>query len=85
VAAYAELMEDPDPLVRAKAANAWCAWEDAVISLESNGKPNAYSDRPPAALLALVRICTHTSPTARGWKRARCCAAPTAWPASRAC
>ena len=59
VAAYAELMEDPDPLVRAKAANAWCAWEDAVISLESNGKPNAYSDRPPAALLALVRICTH--------------------------
>jgi proline iminopeptidase len=59
VAAYAELMGNPDPLVRAKAANAWCTWEDAVISLESNGKPNAYSDRPPAALLALVRICTH--------------------------
>ncbi|SFI21417.1 proline iminopeptidase [Streptosporangium canum] len=30
-----------------------------MISLEVNGKPNAYSDRPPAALMALVRICSH--------------------------
>jgi hypothetical protein len=30
-----------------------------VISLEVNGKPNAYTDRPPAALQAFVRICTH--------------------------
>lgn len=59
VAAYARLMEDPDPQVRAQAANNWCAWEDAVISLEPNGKPHAYSDRPPAALLAFVRICAH--------------------------
>jgi proline iminopeptidase len=59
VAAYARLMEDPDPQVRAQAANAWSAWEDAVVSLEPNGKPNAYSDRPPAALLAFVRICAH--------------------------
>ncbi len=59
VAAYASLMEDPDPLVRTQAANAWGAWEDAVLSLEPNAKPNAYSDCPPAALLALVRICAH--------------------------
>jgi proline iminopeptidase len=59
VAAYARLMEDPDPLVRARAADAWCAWEDAVVSLEPGGKPNAFSDRPPAALLAFVRICAH--------------------------
>jgi proline iminopeptidase len=59
VAAYARLMEDPDPLVRAHAANAWCAWEDAVISLEPGGKPNIFRDRPPAALLVFVRICTH--------------------------
>jgi len=59
VAAYARLMEHPDPLVRAGAANDWCAWEDAVVSLEPNGKPNVYSDRPPAAVLALVRICAH--------------------------
>jgi proline iminopeptidase len=59
VAAYARLMENSDPHVRAHAANAWCAWEDAVVSLEPNAKPKLYSDRPPAALLALVRICTH--------------------------
>jgi proline iminopeptidase len=59
VAAYARLMEDPDPLVRARATNAWAAWEDAVVSLEPGGKPNAYSDRPPADLSAFVRICAH--------------------------
>jgi len=59
VAAYARRMEDPDPRVRANAAHDWCAWEDAVISLEPNGKPNAYSDRPPEALLAFVRIAAH--------------------------
>jgi proline iminopeptidase len=59
VAAYARRMEDPDPLVRARAATDWCAWEDAVVSLEPNGKPNAYSDRPPDALLAFVRIAAH--------------------------
>jgi proline iminopeptidase len=59
VAAYARRMEDPDPVVRSRAANAWCAWEDAVVSLEPHGRPNAYSDRAPDALLAFVRICTH--------------------------
>ncbi|MFF5206485.1 prolyl aminopeptidase [Streptosporangium sp. NPDC000396] len=59
LAAYARLMEDPDPDVRARAADDWMAWEDAVISLEPNGKPKAYSSRPPDALLAFVRICAH--------------------------
>lgn len=59
VAAYARLMEDPDPAVRTRAVHEWVAWEDAVISLEANGRPGAYSDRPPDALLAFVRICTH--------------------------
>jgi len=59
VAAYARLMEDPDPDVRARAARDWVTWEDAVISLEANGRPGAYSDRPPDALLAFVRICSH--------------------------
>jgi proline iminopeptidase len=59
VAAYARLMENPDPDVRDKAAADWLAWEDAVISLEPNGKPKAYSSRPPAAALAFVRICAH--------------------------
>jgi proline iminopeptidase len=59
VAAYARLMEDPDPDVRARAAAAWLAWEDAVISMEPKGIPKAYSSRPPAAALAFVRICAH--------------------------
>jgi proline iminopeptidase len=59
VAAYARLMESPDPDVRSKAAADWLAWEDAVISLEPKGTPKAYSSRPPAAALAFVRICSH--------------------------
>ncbi|WP_327104522.1 prolyl aminopeptidase [Nonomuraea glycinis] len=59
LAAYSRLMSDPDPAVRTKAAHDWVTWEDTVISLEVNGKPNAYSDRPPAALLAFTRICAH--------------------------
>jgi proline iminopeptidase len=59
VGAYARLMENPDPDVRAKAATDWCAWEDAVLSGEPNGSPNPYSSRPPRAMLGLVRICSH--------------------------
>jgi proline iminopeptidase len=59
VGAYARRMEDPDPEARLRTAQEWTAWEDAVISLESNGSPGAYSDRPRDALLALVRICAH--------------------------
>lgn len=59
VAAYARLLEDPDPDVRSRAAADWLAWEDAVISMEPNGIPKAYSSRPPAAALAFVRICSH--------------------------
>ncbi|MER5324827.1 prolyl aminopeptidase [Streptosporangium roseum] len=59
VAAYARLMEHPDAEVREKAAIDWVTWEDVVVSMEPNGKPNPYSDRPPADLLAFVRICSH--------------------------
>jgi proline iminopeptidase len=59
VAAYARLMEHPDPDVRTKAATDWCAWEDAVVSLEPKGRHNPYGSRPPDAMLAQVRIITH--------------------------
>jgi proline iminopeptidase len=59
LAAYARLMESPDANLRTEAAADWLAWEDAVISQEPNGTPNAYSSRPPAARLAFVRICAH--------------------------
>ena len=59
LAAYARLMESPNVDVRAKATADWLAWEDAVVSQEPQGIPNAYSNRPPAAQLAFVRICAH--------------------------
>jgi proline iminopeptidase len=58
LAGYARLLEDPDPDVRARAAADWLAWEDAVISMEPNGRPKAYSARPPDASVAFVRICS---------------------------
>ncbi|HEY3952879.1 MAG TPA: prolyl aminopeptidase [Streptosporangiaceae bacterium] len=57
--AYSRLMEDPDPGVRARAAAEWVAWEDAVISMEHNGTPGAYSSRRDDARIAFVRICAH--------------------------
>ncbi|GAB7030028.1 prolyl aminopeptidase [Streptomyces sp. NPDC021749] len=58
-AAYARLMDDPDPAVRGRAAADWCAWEDAVLAMEPHGDANPYGDRPSKAQLALVRICAH--------------------------
>jgi proline iminopeptidase len=59
VAAYARLTDDPDPAVRAKATDDWCAWEDAVLSLEPSGSAHPYGGRPSAARLAMVRIAAH--------------------------
>jgi proline iminopeptidase len=58
-AAYARLMEDPDPEVRIGAANAWCAWEDALTAHEAGGPSNAFGGRPAADRLAIVRLCAH--------------------------
>ena len=57
--AYSRLMEDPDPGIRMRSANAWMAWEDAVISMESSGSPGQYGKRPDDAKVAFVRICSH--------------------------
>lgn len=59
VAAYARLLESPDPEVRSRATWDWLRWEDAVISLEPNGIPGAYSDKAEEAAVAFVRICSH--------------------------
>ncbi|MFK4611309.1 proline iminopeptidase [Kitasatospora sp. GAS204A] len=59
LAAYARLMEDPDPAVREKAAATWLAWEDAVIADEPNGVPGLYGNREVDARIAFVRICAH--------------------------
>lgn len=59
VAAYARRTESPDPEVRAKATADWCAWEDAVLSMEAHTGPAPYSGRPGRDQQALVRICAH--------------------------
>ncbi|MEU6641860.1 prolyl aminopeptidase [Saccharomonospora sp. NPDC046836] len=58
-AAYARLLEDPDPAVRVRATDAWCAWEDAILATEPHGVPDAFSSRSLRDRLALVRICAH--------------------------
>ncbi|MFE0651863.1 alpha/beta fold hydrolase [Streptomyces sp. NPDC059534] len=57
VGAYAALMNHPDRAVRERAAADWCAWEDAVLSMEGMGTP--YTDRVDDTRLGFVRICSH--------------------------
>jgi len=57
--AYSRLMENPDPVIRARAAAEWVTWEDAVISMEHHGTPGLYGNRRDNARLAFVRICAH--------------------------
>jgi proline iminopeptidase len=59
VAAYARLAGHPDAAVRERATADWCAWEDAVLSLEPSGSATPDADRPSTARLGFVRICTH--------------------------
>lgn len=57
-AAYSRLLEDSDGAVRERAARNWCAWEEAVVSLESAGVPNPrYAD--PRFRLGFARTVTH--------------------------
>ena len=59
VGAYARLMEDPDPAIREKAVIDWCAWEDALLSNEPQGKLALFTGTPSAERMALIRICAH--------------------------
>ena len=58
VDAYARLLDDADPEVRARAAVAWCRWEDTHVSLDPNFQPNpGYTD--PDFRLRFARLVTH--------------------------
>jgi proline iminopeptidase len=59
VADYAALMDDPSHAMREKAAIEWTAWEDAVLSLEPNGRPSPYGQKSVDELIAFVRICSN--------------------------
>jgi proline iminopeptidase len=65
VAAYARLMDDPDPAVRDRAAAAWWRWENVVLSLEP-GAPPVRDEPVDAATLAFVRLTTQYYANA-GW------------------
>ena len=59
VAAYDRLLNGHgDPAVRVKAAQDWCDWEDALVSLEDDWSPNPrYSD--PDFRMLFARLCAH--------------------------
>lgn len=59
LADYSRLLNSTDPEVVATTAQKWAQWEDAVISGEVNGRPGAYSDKTPEALIAFTRITAH--------------------------
>ncbi len=58
VDAYTTVLFDPDPIVREQAARAWCAWEDAHVSLTPDHKQNPRFDDPEFRL-RFARLVTH--------------------------
>jgi len=58
VEAYHRLLNDPDPTVRRRAADAWCMWESATPAWPpTTGLAERFTD--PAYALAFARIVTH--------------------------
>jgi proline iminopeptidase len=59
VGAYDRLLNGQgDRTVRERAAEAWCAWEDTVVSLEEGWEPSRrYAD--PAFRMVFARLCAH--------------------------
>jgi len=58
VGAYQRLLNDPDPTVRQRAADAWCLWESATPGWPPTiGLSNRFRD--PAYAMAFARIVTH--------------------------
>lgn len=58
VDAYAAMLFDRDPAVRDRAASAWCAWENAHVSLTPNHKSNPRFEDPEFRL-RFARLVTH--------------------------
>ncbi|MEX2279315.1 MAG: prolyl aminopeptidase [Acidimicrobiia bacterium] len=58
VDAYAEMLFDPDPEVRDRAAGEWCRWEDAHVSLDPGFAPNPRFDDAEFRL-RFARLVTH--------------------------
>jgi proline iminopeptidase len=57
-AAYARLLQDPDPAIHEPAAAAWCAWEDTHVATVPGHTPDErYED--PRFRLCFARLVTH--------------------------
>ncbi len=82
VAAYARRMESEDASVREKATADWCAWEDAVVSMEAAGARPRTAAAPAATNWPSSESAPTTSPTEPGWRKANSSPARTAWPVS---
>lgn len=56
--AYSRLLQDPNPMVREKAARNWCTWEDTHVATGPDHKPSSrYQD--PAFRMVFARLVTH--------------------------
>jgi proline iminopeptidase len=58
VAAYHRLLQHPDPAIHMQAAQAWCAWESALVSVDPEAKPDPRRLQP-AFQFAFARLVTH--------------------------
>jgi len=56
--AYARLLSHPNAGVREKAAKDWCEWEDALVMVRPEHRPNPRYD-DPAFRLGFARLVTH--------------------------
>jgi proline iminopeptidase len=58
VAAYHRVLEGPDPAARQRAADAWCEWDLASVSVDPDAPwPVRYAD--PRFRRARARLCAH--------------------------
>ncbi len=57
-AAYSRLLHDDDPLVRERAADAWCVWEDTHVATYAGYEPDPRFE-DPRYRMCFARIVTH--------------------------
>ena len=65
VEAYHRLLMHPDPAVHDKAARDWCEWEEAIVAVHPDHKPNPRYENPRFRL-GFARLVTHYW-RHRGW------------------
>lgn len=66
VEAYRRRLADPDPAVHQTAADAWCAWEQAIVAIRADHRPHPrWAD--PRFRLGFARQVTHAWAN-RGWR-----------------